>query len=236
MERSVHELVMPEATRSSLEFSGHGTLPTRDTSSYDIAMVNGHAKPPTASTQDWVGQARATNLAPFQHNPRDTSVLTNDVASQLSLMSATESTDTPSESSGDELATVPRPHPLPFSTLYTGLCYDVRMRYHCELDPPKERIDYHPEDPRRIFHIFRELCEAGLVDDPISTRPLVDKPLMRIPARYATVEEICLVHTLGHYNFIEQTKSTYSPGVASSESLLLRHRQQLADKTSRSGR
>lgn len=206
MEQSVHDVVMPEATRPSSEFPSQGTLPPRNTSSYDIAMVNGHAKPAPALTQNWVGQAP---LAHFQPNRRDTSVLANDVASQLSLMSATESTDTPSESSGDELATQPRPHPLPFSTLYTGLCYDVRMRYHCELDPPKERIDYHPEDPRRIFHIFRELCMAGLVDDPISTRPLVDKPLMRIPARHATIAEICLVHTRGHYNFIEQTRSMY---------------------------
>ena len=216
MEHSVQDVLMPEATRSSLDFPSQGMLPTRDTASYDIAMVNGHTKPPSASTWDWVGQAPAPNFPHFQQNPRDASVLANDVASQLSLMSATESTDTPSESSGDELATAPRPHPLPFSTLYTGLCYDVRMRYHCELDPPKERIDYHPEDPRRIFHIFRELCEAGLVDDPISTRPLVDKPLMRIPARHATIEEICLVHTRGHYNFIEETHSMNSLHAATS--------------------
>ena len=198
---------MPEASRFPSEYPGQSTLPIADTSSFDIAMVNGQAKPSFASRSDWTGQLPAPNLAQLQQNPRDTSVLANDVASHLSLMSATESTDTPSESSGDELETLPRPYPLPFSTLCTGLCYDVRMRYHCELDPPKERLDYHPEDPRRIFHIFRELCEAGLVDDPLSTRPLVDKPLMRIPARYATIEEICLVHTRAHYDFIEETKS-----------------------------
>lgn len=230
MEQGVHSMGMSEATRSSVEYPGQGTLPTRDTSSYDIAMVNGHPKPPSASTQDWVGQAPVPGFAHFQQNPRDTSVLANDVASQLSLMSATEYSDTASDSSGDELATQPRPHPLPFSTLRTGLCYDVRMRYHCELDPPKERIDYHPEDPRRIFHIFRELCEAGLVDDPISTRPLVDKHLMRIPARYATIEEICLVHTRGHYNFIEQTKGMYSVHLFDMDPSFSRHlRQQFAN-------
>ncbi|MCJ1304776.1 Histone deacetylase hda1 [Hypocenomyce scalaris] len=30
---------------------------------------------------------------------------------------------------------------------------------------------------------------------------------MRIPARYATIEEICLVHTRAHYDFIEETKN-----------------------------
>ncbi|KAL8806972.1 MAG: hypothetical protein Q9182_000953 [Xanthomendoza sp. 2 TL-2023] len=89
--------------------------------------------------------------------------------------------------------------------LATGLCYDVRMRYHCELDPPKQRLDFHPEDPRRIYHIYRELCQAGLYKDPQFNVPIIDKPLERIQARSATAAEICLVHTVNHYNFVEST-------------------------------
>ena len=32
--------------------------------------------------------------------------------------------------------------------LSSGLCYDIRMRYHCEVRPT---ADVHPEDPRRIY-------------------------------------------------------------------------------------
>ncbi|KAJ5272293.1 Histone deacetylase clr3 [Penicillium angulare] len=92
---------------------------------------------------------------------------------------------------------------LPLESLGTGLCYDVRMRYHCEVRPTSE---VHPEDPRRIYYIFKELCQAGLVDDPESTRPLAPKTLVRIPARPATEEEIIKVHTGAHYAFVQSTK------------------------------
>jgi histone deacetylase 6 len=92
---------------------------------------------------------------------------------------------------------------LPISSLPTGLCYDIRMRYHCEVRPT---LDVHPEDPRRIYYIYRELCKAGLVDDPESTRPLVNQPLLRIPARDATEEEIALVHDRAHYAFVRSTQ------------------------------
>ncbi|KKK18747.1 hypothetical protein P175DRAFT_0532574 [Aspergillus ochraceoroseus IBT 24754] len=92
---------------------------------------------------------------------------------------------------------------LPLASLPSGLCYDVQMRYHCEVRPT---ADAHPEDPRRIYYIFKELCRAGLVDDPESCRPLVARPLRRINARNATEEEISLVHTPDHYAFVESTK------------------------------
>ncbi|KAL4892077.1 histone deacetylase Hda1 [Aspergillus ambiguus] len=92
---------------------------------------------------------------------------------------------------------------LPLASLPSGLCYDVQMRYHCEVRPTS---DVHPEDPRRIYYIYKELCRAGLVDDPESSRPLVSRPLKRIDARNATEEEISLVHTPDHYAFVESTK------------------------------
>ncbi|RAH49355.1 histone deacetylase hdaA [Aspergillus brunneoviolaceus CBS 621.78] len=92
---------------------------------------------------------------------------------------------------------------LPLASLPSGLCYDVQMRYHCEVRPT---ADVHPEDPRRIYYIYKELCRAGLVDDPESSRPLVSRPLKRINARNATEEEISLVHTPDHYAFVESTQ------------------------------
>lgn len=92
---------------------------------------------------------------------------------------------------------------LPVEQLPSGLCYDVRMRYHCEVRPT---ADVHPEDPRRIWYIYKELCRAGLVDDPeYSSRPLAPKPLKRILARDATEEEISMVHGMGHYLFVQST-------------------------------
>ena len=94
---------------------------------------------------------------------------------------------------------------LPMSTLPTGLCYDDRMRYHAEVASTSE-LNLHPEDPRRIYYIFKELSEAGLVVDPKILRPLVRQPLVRIDAREATREECCLVHTPQHYAFVKATK------------------------------
>ncbi|EEH17458.2 hypothetical protein PABG_00021 [Paracoccidioides brasiliensis Pb03] len=92
---------------------------------------------------------------------------------------------------------------LPLASLPTGLCYDIRMRYHCEVKPT---LDVHPEDPRRIYYIYKELCKAGLVEDPESSKPLVSLPLHRILARDATEEEIALVHDPEHYAFVKSTK------------------------------
>lgn len=95
---------------------------------------------------------------------------------------------------------------LPLASLSTGLCYDIRMRYHCEVRPT---ADVHPEDPRRIYYIYKELCRAGLVDDPDSSRPLAPRPMKRIDVRNATLEEISLVHTREHFAFVESTKGIY---------------------------
>lgn len=109
------------------------------------------------------------------------------------------------DTSDDELSGRPT-NPLPALSLPTGICYDPRMRFHCELDPPKDRSNFHPEDPRRIFHIFRAICEAGLVKDVMSPKELVGKPLRRIPARYAKKSELMLVHKEAHIDFIEKTR------------------------------
>lgn len=113
--------------------------------------------------------------------------------------------------SEDELSrTVPERPALPYAQLPTGVCYDSRMRFHIELDPPKDRSDYHPEDPRRILWIFRTLCEAGLVskrDSELAVEPTVAQPLRMLPARLATRREVCTVHTEEHFLFLQDTAS-----------------------------
>ena len=94
------------------------------------------------------------------------------------------------------------------ATLPTGLCYDVRMRYHCELDPPKQRLDFHPEDPRRIYYIYKALCKAGLVAGVDDSTSITSKFLHKVNIRYATKEEICLVHDAKHFDFVKSTKGT----------------------------
>ena len=98
-----------------------------------------------------------------------------------------------------------KPYGLPIATLPTGLCYDPRMRYHAEVASADES-SVHPEDPRRIYHIYQELCEAGLVHGEGKSRPLARQLLLRIDAREATEEECCLVHTSGHYKAVKDTK------------------------------
>lgn len=95
---------------------------------------------------------------------------------------------------------------LPLTALATGLCYDIRMRYHCEVRPT---ADVHPEDPRRIYYIYKELCRAGLIDDPESTKPLAPRPMQRIDVRDATEEEVELVHAPDHFTFVESTRSQF---------------------------
>ncbi|KAJ5737803.1 histone deacetylase hda1 [Penicillium malachiteum] len=94
-------------------------------------------------------------------------------------------------------------HGLPVGSLATGLCYDARMRYHCEV---RQSTEVHPEDPRRIYYIFNELCNAGLVDCPESNRPIASQPLARIPIRNATEAELSTVHTNAHYAFVHSTQ------------------------------
>lgn len=94
---------------------------------------------------------------------------------------------------------------LSISELPTGLCYDERMRYHSEVSATTGE-NVHPEDPRRIYRIYKELCEAGLVAEVEDKSNILAKiPLKRIDAREATREECQLVHTIPHYDFVRHT-------------------------------
>ncbi|CCD25841.2 histone deacetylase HDA1 NDAI_0G00650 [Naumovozyma dairenensis CBS 421] len=101
----------------------------------------------------------------------------------------------------------PRDAQIHYTPLKTGLCYDVRMRYHAKIFTSYfEYIDPHPEDPRRIYRIYKILAENGLIKDPtLSGIDDIGDLMLKIPVREATSEEILEVHSKEHLDFIEST-------------------------------
>ncbi|AET38814.1 histone deacetylase HDA1 Ecym_3324 [Eremothecium cymbalariae DBVPG len=100
----------------------------------------------------------------------------------------------------------PKIHYVP---LKTGLCYDVRMRYHAKIFTSYfEYIDPHPEDPRRIYRIYKILAENGLIEDPtLSGVDDIGNLMLKIPIREATEDEILLVHSKEHVEFLKTTNT-----------------------------
>jgi len=96
-----------------------------------------------------------------------------------------------------------KPNPLPISSLRTGFCYDIRMRFHQTVD----YRDIHPEDPRRIYRIYKELALAGLIEDRETLSVNPDELMMRLRCRYATEDEILLVHSQEHLDEMKATES-----------------------------
>lgn len=147
-----------------------------------------------------------SNFAAQTPTGASTPELAGAVNEQLNLVSEDETDDMDSIDDASEVMDDERrpPHGLPLRSLRTGLCYDPRMRFHSELKPGADEL--HPEDPRRIYYIYKELCQAGLVKDQMAQAPIVNEPLSRIAARRATLEEICLIHTPELFKFIESTQ------------------------------
>ncbi|KIW34351.1 hypothetical protein, variant [Cladophialophora immunda] len=138
---------------------------------------------------------------------RGTPDVSADIDTRLKIESPTEDeyedsllSDTSSEIHEPVL---PSKRGLPISKLPTGLCYDERMRYHAEV-AATSGASVHPEDPRRIYYIYKELCQAGLVDDK-KHPPVVEMPLYRIDAREATEDECLLVHKKEQYELVRST-------------------------------
>ncbi|RKP32901.1 hypothetical protein METBISCDRAFT_11348 [Metschnikowia bicuspidata] len=108
------------------------------------------------------------------------------------------------------LVVVPHKKPeLFYSPLKTGVVYDVRMRYHAKIFTSYfEYIDPHPEDPRRIYRIYKKLAEAGLIQDiALSGSEDIGPLMVKIPAREATTAEILEVHTQEHLDYIALTEA-----------------------------
>ena len=107
--------------------------------------------------------------------------------------------------------------PLPYASSRTGLVYDVRMRFHTE--PLPRHQDMHPEDPRRIYAVYHELLQAGLVDDPGNAELAGDYVLLRIPARSATRDEVLACHSVVSYDFVMSLKGESGPEPSARRSL-----------------
>lgn len=108
------------------------------------------------------------------------------------------------------LVVVPHKKPdLFYTPLKTGVVYDVRMRYHAKIFTSYfEYIDPHPEDPRRIYRIYKKLAEAGLIQDKSLSGSEDIGPLMvKIPTREATSAEILEVHSEEHLRYIAMTEA-----------------------------
>lgn len=93
--------------------------------------------------------------------------------------------------------------------LKTGLVYDVRMRYHAKIFTSYfEYTDPHPEDPRRIYRIYKKLVEAGLVQDySLSGIDELGPYMEKIPIREASADEILEVHSEEHLKHIQSTET-----------------------------
>ena len=107
----------------------------------------------------------------------------------------------------------PRFRPLPYSTTRTGLVFDARMRFH--KDQMSADDDAHPEKPQRIFEIYHQLQEAGLLIDPDqendsdaeSEDPEAEFKMHRITIRSAEEAEICLVHSPEHFAYVKSCEN-----------------------------
>ncbi len=183
-------------------------------SSNDPSFVgNGEVRPISKNGPLQAFDENSANPSPALRSPADsTPEIANAISGRLNLDSVSDRDDDEDsimDDISDHIYFDEQPsHGLPISTLPTGLCYDERMRYHAEVATINES-NYHPEDPRRIYFIYKELCEAGLVHDLKSKRPLVRQPLFRIDAREATEEECCLIHTPKHYEFVRRTSGEH---------------------------
>ncbi|KAF2165028.1 hypothetical protein M409DRAFT_55934 [Zasmidium cellare ATCC 36951] len=98
---------------------------------------------------------------------------------------------------------------LPYATSQTGLVYDVRMRFHVEAEPSED--DLHPEDPRRIHAIFEAFVNAGLAWREDDSGPIGDYFMGRIDTRLVTKDEVCLVHTVDHWNWVRSLSGMSAP-------------------------
>jgi histone deacetylase 6 len=204
----VEDTLSGPATTTS---SQNATVPAKDlvvsVAQPGQILLNGSGQNSGPSTTP---DSLASPVKPANQSSRDWPIPGQDQSENLAAESSTKaepfSVDVSSDEPGSD--TLLRRSGIVVATLPTGLCYDVRMRYHCELDPPKQRLDFHPEDPRRIYFIYKELCKAGLVaEDKTSTSTSIfPKQLHRVNIRYATKEEICLVHDAKHFEFVKSTK------------------------------
>ncbi|CAG8455989.1 16328_t:CDS:10 [Dentiscutata heterogama] len=82
--------------------------------------------------------------------------------------------------------------PTPLKSTKTGVVYDRRMRYHANI----HEDEHHPEDPSRISSIQNMFKAAGCLEK-----------MILINAREVTKDEVRLVHTDEHWDFVAKTSA-----------------------------
>ncbi|CAG8555913.1 11932_t:CDS:2 [Racocetra fulgida] len=85
---------------------------------------------------------------------------------------------------------ISKPAPIPLKSTKTGVVYDRRMRYHANI----HEDEHHPEDPSRISSIQNTFKAAGCLEK-----------MVPISAREVTRDEVRLVHTDEHWDFVAKT-------------------------------
>lgn len=83
----------------------------------------------------------------------------------------------------------------PSSSRTTGYVWDQAMKQHA---PMVESEEGHPESPERIDAIREILQRNGLL-----------AKMQKLPIRECTVDEVCLVHSLDHWNSVQGIASAY---------------------------
>lgn len=130
----------------------------------------------------------STPTVPVQ-NGIDSSAQKSEVIQQLSLMQSSSQNGGMQHAMHEEYFAQTED-----SSERSGLCYDARMRFHAVINPR----DDHPEDPRRIYRIYRAIEAAGLTS--ITSLQGRGRQLMRrIPVREVLKDEVLLVHDLNHW-------------------------------------
>ena len=198
------------STRNDLRPVPRPMHPLLSSTSNRSVIPNGFQDPHGLAAPISDDEMNTTPSRALKDPSRDSSVLAREVRSYLNIEPSSVGPPDRLDQFLDDLdmgkdKTLPTYH----ATKPTGYCYDVRMRYHCELEPPEDRRDYHPEDPRRIFAIYRELCVAGLIEDKQlnAAAPLVPNPLQQISVREVKEEEVTLVHDKHHFDVMRRTTS-----------------------------
>lgn len=163
------------------------------TNSFAIPLrVNGHADITVTSSYD---SSRSRQVSP-----------TEDRTASVAWMSERFANDNVQVDKKADRKGKGRHIALPVSSLKTGLCYDVRMMNHMQIFESE-----HPEQPKRIFLIYKALVDAMLLVDPDISGVSKEPGLMtRISAREVTYEEAMLAHSEEHWRYLASTAGTWS--------------------------
>jgi hypothetical protein len=191
------------------------SLPPRATANLTYQTLNASVLAPASLTNVMVSPAmldRDLSPSPDSDDNDSSHEQTSSMASTVQSANREESLVPMKVSKfiGVVIPAPPAAPALPIASSQSGVVYDPRMRFHTEKELEDDE-EIHPEDPRRIWEIFNELKNAGLVaEDGVDIdKQLVPFKLYRINARFAEQAEICLVHSQRHFEWMAGLAGEY---------------------------